>query len=528
MSQEIGKVLDGKYELVRLLGEGGMGAVYEAQHQLIGRRLAVKFLHPQYASSPEVVTRFHREAKAAAKIGHENIIEVTDMGQAEDGSPYIVMEFLEGTDVRGLLDEIGVIPVKRAAHIMVQALSGLQAAHDVEIIHRDLKPENIFLLRKGNNPDYVKLLDFGISKFKALETDNARALTQTGTVLGTPHYMSPEQARGDQNISSRSDIYAMGVILYQMATGHLPFDAPNYNALLIKILTEDPPRPEVLNPDLPQELIDTIDRAMARNEADRFATCDEFRRYLLPFAPGSSDISSHLSMSSRTAIREALYNTATPFEMAQSGVGKKKMPKLPLVLGAVAAVVAAGVVAAVLLLGGGGKLDPEAQPGQAAGAGDPAIAAPAEGAEAISTDGMGTGDPVVDEVTVKVAASAPGAIVKIDGVEVGPAPFQGPFLHSEALRMVEVSAPDHEPEKRAVKFETDLDLVFDLQPAAEQAAGKTAKGGAKGGAKKGGGDAEPEAKPEPAKEPVEVKVPAAKKGGKKGGGNRYLDYNDPW
>jgi serine/threonine-protein kinase len=525
MSQEIGKVFEGKYELVRLLGEGGMGAVYEAQHQLIGRRLAVKFLHPQYATSPDVVTRFHREAQAAARIGHENIIEVTDMGQAEDGSPYIVMEFLEGTDVRGLLDEIGAIPVKRAAHIMIQALSALQAAHNVDIIHRDLKPENIFLLRKGNNPDYVKLLDFGISKFKALETDNARALTQTGTVLGTPHYMSPEQARGDQNITARSDIYAMGVILYQMVTGQLPFDAPNYNALLIKILTEEPPRPEVLNPDLPQELVDTIDRAMSRNEADRFATCDDFRRYLLPFAPGSSDMGSQLSLSSRTAIREALYSTATPFEMAQSGVGKQEKSRLPLILGGAGAAVVLGVVAAVLVLGGA-PAKPE---------GDPAIAdattgtAAAEPAAAVAlAEGSGVGDPAVDEVRIKVTADVPGAVVKIDGVEVGASPFEGPFLRSEALRTVEVFAAGHEPAKRALKFDVDQDLAFELQPASDQAAAKGGKGGAKPVGKKTASDAQPVAETRPAEETVEVKAPAKKGGGKKGAGNRNLDYNDPW
>jgi serine/threonine-protein kinase len=523
MALEIGRVLDGKYELVRLLGEGGMGAVYEAQHKLIGRRLAVKFLHPQYATSPDVVTRFHREAQAAARIGHENIIEVTDMGQAEDGSPYIVMEFLEGTDVRGLLDEVGIVPLKRAAHIMIQALSALQAAHNVGIIHRDLKPENIFLLQKGNNPDYVKLLDFGISKFKALETDNARALTQTGTVLGTPHYMSPEQARGDQSISSRSDIYAMGVILYQMVTGHLPFDAPNYNALLIKILTEEPPRPEVLNPELPQELIDTIDRAMSRDENQRFATCDEFRRYLLPFAPGSSDLGSMMTMSSRTAIRQALYNTATPFEMTQSGLGaKKKKSRLPLILGGAGAALAAGVVAAVLLLGGGGG-----EPGPAAGAaGADGPAAPADPVPAEPAGGE-TGDPVVDEVRIKVAADVPGAVVRIDGIEVGPVPFEGPFIRSEALRTVEVVAEGRAPAKRMLKFDGDQDLAFELPPLPAASEDKPIKGGTKVAAKKAVAEAQPTAVEKPA-EPVEVKVPAKKTGGKKAAGNRNLDYNDPW
>ncbi|MFO8074132.1 MAG: serine/threonine-protein kinase [Polyangia bacterium] len=540
MSQRVGTVLDGKYDLTRLLGEGGMGAVFEATHTLIGRRLAVKFLHPQFATSEEVIERFHREAQAAARIGHENIIDVTDMGMADDGAPYIVMEFLEGTDVRGLIEEGGAVPVKRAAHIMVQALSALQAAHEAGIIHRDLKPDNIFLTQKSTNPDYVKLLDFGISKFRALESDDVKGLTQTGTVLGTPHYMSPEQARGDQDISARSDIYAMGVILYQMLTGQLPFDAANYNALLIKILTEEPVPPEELAPDLPEDVVAVVKRAMARDPADRFEDAAEFRRHLLPFAPGMSDLGTELSAASRTEIRKALYSTATPFEMSQSGIGKSRR-RLPWIVGGAAAAVV-GVVAAIVLAVGGGEEASGEQQGASeklAAAGG-AVAAAAEDAgaseeeeeasdeegEAESAESEGADEAGAETVTVAIRAEPKEAVIEIDGVDVGSNPFEGPFASGEALRTVEVAAPGYRTHKELVRFDEDKDLSFSLD---KRAAGRRPKKGGgkqetvlikkKKSEKKSGGGAEAD---------KGEKKQAASGGGKKKKDGRKIDYDDPW
>ncbi len=541
MSQRVGTVLDGKYELTSLLGEGGMGAVFEATHTLIGRQLAVKFLHPQFATSDEVIERFHREAQAAARIGHENIIDVTDMGMAEDGAPYIVMEFLEGTDVRGLIEESGALPVKRAAHIMVQALSALQAAHEAGIIHRDLKPDNIFLTQKRTNPDYVKLLDFGISKFRALETDEVKGLTQTGTVLGTPHYMSPEQARGDQDISARSDIYAMGVILYQMLTGQLPFDAANYNALLIKILTEDPPPPEDLAPELPEDVVAVVKRAMARDPAERFEDAAEFRRHLLPFAPGMSDLGTELSAASRTEIRKALYSTATPFEMSQSGIGRSRS-KLPWVLGGAAAAVIGAVVAVVLAVGGGE--DASDEPGGSSenlAAAGGAVAAAADAGASGEEEAAGEEDDAeppaesegaeevgAETVTVAIRAEPEEAVVKVDGVDVGSNPFEGPFVSGGELRTVEVSASGYRTHKELVKFDEDKDLSFSLEKRA--AARQPKKSGGKRETvlikkgkteKKSGGGAK-------ADEGEKKKQAASGGGGKKKKDGRKIDYDDPW
>jgi serine/threonine-protein kinase len=503
--QRIGVILDGKYELVRLIGEGGMGAVYEATHKLIGRRLAVKFLHASYAGNEEVITRFQREAQAAAQIGHENIIEVTDMGTAPDGAPYLVMEYLEGSDVKGAIEKEGRLSPKRTAHVLVQALSALQAAHAVGIIHRDLKPENIFLTSKGVNPDYVKLLDFGISKFRTFDSEGVKGLTQTGTVLGTPHYMSPEQARGEQSLTPQSDIYAMGVIMYQMLTGQIPFDAANYNALLIKILTEDPIPVEELNPELPSALVEIVKKAMARDLADRFTTCDELRERLLQFAPSTTEIGALVSStSSNTVIRRALYETKTPFEMSQSTVGAKKGSKRALLIAAAGfAVVAAGVVV-VLAMGSGA--DPKAAPGGTpiAGPADKKVSEPVK--PQVPAEKPVVTPPAAEMVRVAITATPPGARIDVDGAPLDANPFKGEFAKGDAVHLVEVSAEGYQPEKRFVKFDADVELSYQLKKIDAKKTSKSQK------------DAEA---PSDGKGAVKDG-----KGGKKP--NRKIDYDDPW
>ena len=482
-------------------------AVYLAQHKLINRKLAVKFLHPQYADNEEVVTRFQREAQSAARIGHENIIEITDMGTASDGAPYIVMEFLDGDDVKGVLESDGVFTVARAANIMVQALSALQAAHNAGIIHRDLKPENIYLTKKSSNPDYVKLLDFGISKFKELETDGKKALTQTGTVLGTPHYMSPEQARGEQNLTPRSDIYAMGVILYQMMTGHLPFDAPNYNALLIKILTEDPPLPETLNPDLPDDIAETIKIAMARDLNERFETCEEFKARLIPYVPGLADATGSVDLStvSRTAIRRARTNsTRTPLEMTQSGISQKKN-RLPIIIGAAAAAVLAVGIGVFAALNSGGSGNTEQAPQIAV--------PPPETKEPVKEELPQPTAEREDEnqIELTVSASPAEAVIAIDGAEV-PNPYTGYFAKSKLSHSIVVTAAGFTKHAEMVVFDTNKTLSYQLEPVPEVKATKSTR-------KKSSDDQK--ADPEPATTPAGDEKPSKKP-------RRKIDYADPW
>ncbi len=285
----IGRVLGNKYEIVRVLGVGGMGAVFEVRHRLINRRFAVKLLHAEYATDEDVVERFKREATNTAAIGHDNIVEITDMGMSDTGELYIVMEFLAGRDLFKVLEECSVMETDKACHIVLQVLSALEAAHKQGIVHRDLKPGNIFIIdRKGE--DFVKLVDFGISKVRASEGGSQKGLTRTGQLLGTPSYMSPEQARGETDITSSTDIYSMGVILFEALTGERPFEADGYVNLLMKILTEENPDPLSVNPDLDPGLAPIILKAMAKDPADRYENATEFIRAILPYSPNTSEI----------------------------------------------------------------------------------------------------------------------------------------------------------------------------------------------------------------------------------------------
>ena len=225
----VGHVLDGKFRIVRHIADGGMGAVYEAENQLIGKRVAIKALHPEFLKNEDIISRFHKEARAASAIGHEHIVEINDMGRMPDGSVFMVMELLVGRNLGELLVKETALPPHRAAAVLMQVLDALEAAHRHGIIHRDLKPENVFLVDRTSHPDFVKVLDFGISKI--LTDQPGVALTTTGVIAGTPYYMAPELARGGA-FDHRLDIYACGAILYQMVTGRLPFNSPNFHALL--------------------------------------------------------------------------------------------------------------------------------------------------------------------------------------------------------------------------------------------------------------------------------------------------------
>jgi serine/threonine-protein kinase len=233
-----GQVLGEKYRLARLIGEGGMGAVYEAQHLVVKRRFAVKLLRPELAKNTEAIARFRREAEAAGALESEHVAAVTDFGEAPDGAPYIVMEYLVGESVAALLEREGPLPVPRAVSILLQVCRGLEVAHDAGIVHRDLKPDNLFVIKRTDGSDLVKILDFGIAKLQGGAT--GVQVTRTGSAPGTPHYMAPEQARGEKAIDRRTDIYALGVILYELLSGERPHPGDSYNAILAHILTKQP------------------------------------------------------------------------------------------------------------------------------------------------------------------------------------------------------------------------------------------------------------------------------------------------
>jgi serine/threonine-protein kinase len=266
----VGQTVGGKYRLTRLIGQGGMGTVYEAQDLGLGRGVAVKFLQSRVAHDFGLVERFMREAKATAAIAHPHIVDVFDVGWTDDGElPYFVMELLDGKNLTAELRASGTMSVDRAVGIMVQVLDALEAAHGKGFIHRDLKPENIFIIRHGLEED-VKVLDFGITK--AIGGQDA-SLTHTGAVLGTPAYMSPEQARGSREIDHRTDLYAAGAIIFELITGRPPHEGETYNEIIIKIATEEPPAIQSLRPGVHPALAGVIHKALARDPEQRWPSC---------------------------------------------------------------------------------------------------------------------------------------------------------------------------------------------------------------------------------------------------------------
>jgi len=265
-------VLDGRYRILGVVGQGGMGTVYEAEQLVLSRRVAVKVLHRAQKGRRESVERFQREARAASSIGHPNICEIYDVGRLSDGRPYMVMELLRGTTLADRIDAEGALPIRDCVDIMMQALSALVAAHDKAIIHRDIKPENVFLAERVGCPAVVKILDFGIHKTR---DEDSLSLTRDGTIMGTPYYMAPEQARGDA-IDHRIDLFACGVMLYEMVTGRRPFEGDDYHALMRSILHDAPTPPSTFRSDIPEALDTIIRRALEKDPSLRYPNATAF------------------------------------------------------------------------------------------------------------------------------------------------------------------------------------------------------------------------------------------------------------
>jgi serine/threonine protein kinase len=269
---EPGTVLARKFRVVRCLGEGGMGAVYEIEHELTKHRRALKLLHASMTQMPSVVERFLREASAAGRVGNPHIVESFDAGTLDSGEPYLVLEMLRGETLAQTISR-GPMPLALMVDLIGQACDGIQAAHVVGIVHRDLKPDNLFVIEQDGAP-FVKILDFGISKFDPSQT-GGMALTQAGAALGTPYYMSPEQIRGEVSLDARADIYALGVILYECAASVRPFDAETLTHLAILIHGGQPKPLSALRPDLPPAFVDLVQRAMASDRDQRIQTAAE-------------------------------------------------------------------------------------------------------------------------------------------------------------------------------------------------------------------------------------------------------------
>jgi serine/threonine protein kinase len=271
-----GSVLDGVYRIEREIGSGGMGAVYLAEHTRLGRTFAVKVVTPARADDAEAVRRLEQEARSASAIDHENIVSVTHLGRTDDGSVFIVMEALDGEDVRARLTRVqdtdaGCLAFTEVRSIVEQTLAAIGAAHRAGIVHRDLKPENLYLDKKRGR---LKVVDFGISKIRATEDEEVR-LTQRGQVLGTPLYMAPEQGRDTSRVDHRADLYSLGCIAFELLTGRVPFECKTTYECLIAHATDPPPRAHEIRPDVPRAISEWVTKALAKNPNDRFQSADE-------------------------------------------------------------------------------------------------------------------------------------------------------------------------------------------------------------------------------------------------------------
>ena len=273
----IGRTIAEKYLVEAQLGEGGMGHVYLAEHVLMGRKVAVKVMHPAMARSPDAITRFHREAANASRINHPNVAAIYDFGDA-DGTLYLVMELIEGETLTALLNRLGPLPLVRAAGILEQAAGALAAAHHLGIVHRDLKPDNIMIARQIDGRDWVKVVDFGIAKSTAAER-GSQTVTTVGVSIGTPEFMSPEQLAGER-LDGRSDVYALGLVFYNMLTGALPYPAPTSKETLVRRLTAPPRSLRDSRPDVawPAALEAAIARALAPEVDARYPSAIDFAR----------------------------------------------------------------------------------------------------------------------------------------------------------------------------------------------------------------------------------------------------------
>ncbi len=382
----LGATVAGRYKIIRKLGEGGMGSVYLAMHTILEKQVALKVLHGEFARKPDLVDRFMQEAKAASRIRHENVIDISDFGVTPEGHVFFAMELLQGHDLHDAVARAKIsgelLPWARTKKIFLQICSALAAAHARGIVHRDLKPENVYLIDFLGDPDFVKLLDFGIAKVTDVSSEEGgRKLTKTGMLFGTPEYMSPEQARGE-NVDHRVDIYAMGCILFQLVSNRVPFEADNFMGVLSQHLTQEPPviPPEVFDQiGAPRALAGVIDRALEKDRDKRWQSIEDLANAVREVCgdPPAADKSQPMraanvtSPTQTTRPRPATGPVSTQRPKSETSrvktqwTGNLHVPeaaaepapatksKLPLIIGAVV-LLGGGAAAAVFALKGGG------------------------------------------------------------------------------------------------------------------------------------------------------------------------------
>jgi serine/threonine-protein kinase len=353
-----GEVIDGKYRVDRVLGVGGMGVVVAATHLQLGQRVALKFMLPEGLRHPRLIERFQREARAAVRLKSDHVARVLDVGTLPTGAPYMVMEFLEGSDLAAILESSGPMSTEMAVDCVLQACDAVAEAHSLGIVHRDLKPRNLFLTHRNDGRSLVKVLDFGISKDR---TGADLGLTGTAEIIGSPNYMSPEQLRSSRFADERSDIWALGVILYELLTGRVPFVAESITELTAAILTE-PPRPIAqLRSDVPPKLVRAIEQCLEKESKRRFSSVAEVAAALQSFAPPDTrelaDRIARIASGKRAAGNPAgasgpgaLPGSTTASWSERSGASRTQRRSVALAVAGVAAVIAVAAAGTVTLV----------------------------------------------------------------------------------------------------------------------------------------------------------------------------------
>ena len=429
----LGQTIDGRYRVEKQIGEGGMGLVYLATHAAIGKKLALKVLRADMARDQDVVQRFIQEAQSATAIGHENIVDISDFGKLPDGSVYFVMEFLDGEALTDLIRRGGSVPVKDAVSIIRQIASALAAAHARGIVHRDLKPDNIYLLRRGAEAHFVKVLDFGIAKVGGASSK----LTRTGMVFGTPHYMSPEQAAG-QGVDQRTDIYALGVIMYEMFAGHVPFDADTFMGILTKHMFEQPPALSATGNRALGAIEDVTMKALKKKTEERYQSMGELIEDLdRVSAGGTVHIGSGPGITTPSGLADALEpmsRTEMRLSVDLPGLTQRKQNRTMWIVAGVLLVV--GVGGAIAFLSMGSHQPPTSVATTNAGPPPPVheavppVPAPAEPA------------PPSAPKSIALSSDPSGAEVLVAGATVGNTPLQLP-LPTAGEQPVELRLPGH-------------------------------------------------------------------------------------
>jgi serine/threonine protein kinase len=478
----VGTVVQNKFRFVRKLGEGGMGSVYEGINTAIQRKVAIKCLHAHLARDANVVYRFRNEAVAAAKIGNEHIVDVLDMGQLPDGAYFLVLEFLDGTDLAALLEKEEIVGAGRVVRIVRQVLSALDAAHQANIIHRDIKPENVYLVKRSSGADFVKLLDFGIAKVGG--GDAASMKTATGTQLGTPYYMPPEQAMGHKDIDSRADLYATGVMIYHCLTGRFPFEGDSLPMLMYNICHTEATPLQTYRPDLPPVFCAVVMRTLSKDRDFRPASAAELSALLEPYAtlddarptrdevntrqldvtgPMSSGAPKPVAASSAPdSYKTTLGASASSMAVPASAPRESQRPKLAVMLSA-AGLGAVAIIGSVAVYSRDGR----GTQNQTTATVTPQEPAPlgARGTVALpeshASDASASSTPTERTVTVRIHTTPPNAELLLDGQPINN-PYNGQVVVTAQPRRLEANAHGYRTLVRVVTLTNDQTIELPL------------------------------------------------------------------